>query len=239
MNTLDKLLSDNGKVADLAPEQLVQAFSTVRSTATNRIPRHAAVSFVARPRRGFVARVGLGVAATVAIAATGVLAANLTSWFGPDRGTELVAGQDGNHASSPDVDDGEEGAGPVLDERFAAISPGFYEEDGKIVWRIYADATAPDVDAPMVPSQFTSAELDAIYVQLEELAARELNQGEFFTHDYDAKTDTVRIVGNIPLDRLPADLFATNILSYEFTAVETRQSPDVEPGEDELPTLDN
>jgi hypothetical protein len=89
------------------------------------------------------------------------------------------------------------------------------------------------------PSRFTGAELDGIYVQLEELAAHGLSEGEFFSHFYDAETDTVRIVGNIRHDLLPADLRSSRALSYEFAAVDPRQPPDDQSGDNELPTEDD
>jgi len=232
MITLDELVKEAGQVEDLDTSGMKRAFRTVRTTAASRPVVTTAITRANAPRYRVGARVGFGLAASVAVATVGFGVANLTGAFTP--ASEVVIGQDGD--ANPQDGPGEE------DSPFADVSPGFYEDNGEVVWRIYSGATAPDLDARTVPSQFTAAELDAVFVRLEEFASARLSgndRSEFFSHAYDAKTDTVLVTTNIPEDELPADLTASGVLTYQYEAEETQGSTDDPDASDgELPSED-
>lgn len=238
MVTLDELIKDAGRVDNLKTDELDRAFRSVCAAAERRQAPLTADAQVREPRHRVLARVGVGLAATAVVVAAGVGVGNLTGLFAPDPDTGVVAGHDGHEA--PDEAIGEEGeTDPLASGPFAGVSPGFFEENGQTVWRIYADATAPDVDAQTVPSQFTGAGLDAIYIQLEEFATSSLGEGEFFSHAYDARTDTVHVITNITEERLPSDLVASNVLSYEFASVDPQHPAVGVPSDGDLPTEDD
>lgn len=93
------------------------------------------------------------------------------------------------------------------------VSPGAFTDGDRLVSRVYADADAPD-GATTLPSRFTRASLDALQEQIAGLAGAE---GIFYGFSYDAETDTVSVVGNVPQAELPAEAVRSGAISYEYT----------------------
>lgn len=243
MITLDELVKEAGRVDDLDHADLERAFRAVSSATGPLSDITTAAEPGSTPRRQVAVRVGFVLAATFAVAVGGIGVANLTGAFSPNR--DVVAGQDGSATpqDGPEEATGEDATDPLVNGAFAGVSPGSYEDNGDVVWRIYADAATPDVTAQTVASRFTSAELDTVFIQLEEFASDWLSGGkgsaDFFSHAYDAETDTVRVITNIPEQELPADLVASGVLTYQFSAVAPELPIGDEPSDGELPSEDD
>jgi hypothetical protein len=200
---LDDLLRTTAHVDDLDPAAMDQAYRSVRVAVTGRTRLASTVVVVPRiPGTRLARRLGLGFAGAAVVAAVAIGVAHISG--DPGQGPSTTAVQTDNTVTTGD------NAASVGNPN----SPGWYEDNGDIVWRIFADKTAPEDYSRTLPSRFTAAELDDINARLEVLASS-LTNGEFASHGYDARSDTVRVVTNIGQDRLPSDLVTSGALSYE------------------------
>ena len=109
------------------------------------------------------------------------------------------------------------------------VSPGAFIQDGTLVNRVYADATAsPDKKA--IPSHFTKSALDLILSQLTKVGEN-LPDGHFLGFHYNAEWDAVEAAGNINQNVLPRDLLASGdvIFTYEKDGGRDSRAADTSP----------
>ena len=94
------------------------------------------------------------------------------------------------------------------------VSPGAYRDGDRLVPRVYADKEHPKLDnGEARKSRFTAARLQQVKQKVTSLAGA---KGVAFGVYYDATSDSVRVVGNLSRERLPAEQLRSGELSYEF-----------------------